>query len=69
MYTTSAGSGIYSNYTNALLHSLYLSALLTDLTPAMSSTPGRLAQVAQTLAHLEQARLTKAQLKGYWTAP
>lgn len=41
--------GVASNYTNALLHSLYLSSLLKDQTPAISSTPGRLAQVAQTL--------------------
>ena len=41
--------GVVSNYTNGLLHSLYLSSLLKDQTPAVSSTPGRLAQVAQTL--------------------
>jgi uncharacterized protein YjbI with pentapeptide repeats len=41
--------GVVSNYTNALLHSLYLSSLLKDQTSARSSTPSRLAQVAQTL--------------------
>lgn len=41
--------GVVGNYTNALLYSLYLSSLLKDQTPAMSSTLGRLTQVAQTL--------------------